>query len=118
MTPAQMKYLRERLSGITSQKVSALKDKYPSKFLSDEEVQTALLDGNYSIKELKPIGIWGRSGDIRQFISFNDDVDNGKIYREKEKEIRAESTRILDAIMLDDEVGLADALKTFADKEF
>lgn len=106
MTPAQQKYLRERLNQIASERISKL----PPKGLSKEDKERLFADKDYDVYE--------QHGSY--YVRFEEDLSKQKAYQQAYNEIQKEKTQLLDQIMLSGfqymGFDVAAALEAFANK--
>lgn len=107
MTPAQQKYLRERLNQIVSERISKL----PSKGLTAENKRDLFEEGNCEVYEQH--GCY--------YVRFPEDDEKKTVYETAYRAIQKEKQQLLDHIMLSGlgeqgGVDIAAALEAFANK--
>lgn len=107
MTPAQQKYLRERLNTLAHDRIAKL----PPKGLSKEDKERLFADKDYDVYE--------QHGSY--YVRFPEDGDKRKAYDAAYQAILTEKQALLDQIMLsglysESGIDIAAALEAFANK--
>ena len=106
MTPAQQKYLRERLNTLAHDRIAKL----PPKGLSRDDREALFAKGEYDVYE--------QNG--HYYVRFEEDLSKQEAYQPAYNEIQKEKTQLLDQIMLSDlqymGFDIAAALEAFANK--
>lgn len=107
MTPAQQKYLKERISQITNDKIRKLADRRKYQ-LSEAELDELVSTNQYKVV---------KDGFRGFHVIFPKQDALAKEYNDLQKEIREESKILMDKVMLSDlSQATLDALEAFANK--